>query len=213
MAFPRRLLHDNEEVLLETRPHWSQLIVPAAAALVAIAGASTILVIWSSAPGWFGWVLLAIALIGVGYFLARLIGWRSTHLVVTSMRVIHRTGVLRRRGREIPISSVQNVEYRQSILGRLLRKGKLSVESAGAHDEEPFYDIPRPESVQATINKAIDESRRRDSVAVEGTHHDSVSDELERLGDLHRRGVITDAEFAKLKGELIEDETADHPDK
>ena len=124
MAFPRRLLHDNEEVLLETRPHWSQLIVPGAAGLVAIAGASAIFVIWSSAPSWFGWVLLAIALIGVVYFLARLVAWRSTHLVVTSMRVIYRTGVLRRRGREIPMSSVQNVEYGQSILRALAAQGQ-----------------------------------------------------------------------------------------
>lgn len=210
MTFPHKHLHEDETVLVESRRHWSLLVGPALVGLVAVGAAVAILVIWSATPSWFGWVLLAIGLIGAGYFLASLLGWRSTSLVVTSMRVIYRSGILHRTGREIPLSSVQNVEYDQSLFERILRKGRISVESAGAHGEDPFIDIPHPAYVQGMINKAIEASRRRDVAQVDSAPRPAVSDEIERLDDLHRRGVITDGEFSKLKGELIDDETAEH---
>src|SRR5579863_14842 len=213
MTFPRKLLHENEQILLDTRPHWWLLVFPGAVGFAAIGAAIAILVIWSSAPSWFGWVLLAVALVGVGYFFGRFLKWRSTSLVVTSMRVIYRSGVLRRTGREIPISSVQNVEYKQSLLERLMRKGRVAVESAGAHGEEPFIDIPHPNVVQGLINRAIDESRRRDAAQIDGSRHTEVFDEIERLDDLHRRGVITDLEFSKLKGDLIDKESSPHDEE
>ena len=212
MSFPSKLLHQDEEILLDVRPHWSLLVFPSFVGLAAIGAAVAILVIWSSAPSWFAWVLLAIVVIGVGYFLTRFFKWRSTSLIVTSMRVMYRSGALGRTGREIPISSVQNVEYSQSLFERLLRKGRVYIESAGAHGKEPFIDIPKPAAVQGLINRAIDESRRR-AAQIDGARHGGIFDEIERLDDLHRRGVITDGEFSKLKAELIEGERSDYEEE
>lgn len=205
MTYPRRLIHENEEVLLDARPHWWQLVRPTVVALAAAGGCAAIFVIWSGAPKWFDWVLLGLGAVGACYFLARLVQWRSTDLVVTSMRVIYRRGVVSRSGREIPISSVQDVSYVQSLAERMIGKGQLSVQSAGVRGEQPFRDVRRPAAVQGLIDRTIEESRQRDTTHVAEAVQVSVSDELEHLAALHRRGVITDREFARLKAELIGD--------
>jgi uncharacterized membrane protein YdbT with pleckstrin-like domain len=214
VPFSRKLLHEDENVLLETRQHWWLLVAPTTFALFVLAAIVSVFVLWSSAPAWFGWFLLAVGLVDAAYFLSRLFRWRSTDLVVTSMRVIYRRGALRRVVREIPISSVQNVEYSQSILGRLVGRGHLTVESAASSGSEQFADIPHPAEVQGIINGAIEQSRQHSQpAAVASNEGGSVADEIERLGDLHKRGIITDSEFARLKSDLIEDHQTGDEDR
>jgi uncharacterized membrane protein YdbT with pleckstrin-like domain len=205
VPFPARLLHDGEGVYLDTRPHWSVLFVPTLETVVVLGAEAAGFVLWSSAPVWFGWVLLAIGLVALGRFIGRFLSWRSTELVVTSMRVVYRKGALRRQSLEIPISSVQNVEYRQRIGARILGKGELQVESAGSHGAEPFVDIPKPAFAQSLINRAIDEARQHHAEEVaRPPQMASIADEIERLSVLQRRGIITDDEFTRMKSELID---------
>ncbi|MGD0343935.1 MAG: PH domain-containing protein [Acidimicrobiales bacterium] len=203
MTFSRRAIHEDEEVLLEARPHWSLLVGPSVVATVVLAGSVAIYVTWSAAPRWFDWVLLGVTVVAVCRFLARLVGWRSTDLVVTTMRVIYRRGVVRRSGREILISSIQDVSYVQTLLERMIGKGELSVQSAGGRGEPPFENVRHPAVVQGLINRTIEESRRHDSGGDAEVGPVAVADELERLSKLHRRGVITDAEYVRLKEELV----------
>jgi uncharacterized membrane protein YdbT with pleckstrin-like domain len=203
VTFSRRAIHEDEEVLLEARPHWSLLVGPSVVATVVLAGSVAIYVTWSAAPRWFDWVLLGVTVVAVCRFLARLVGWRSTDLVVTTMRVIYRRGVVRRSGREILISSIQDVSYVQTLLERMIGKGELSVQSAGGRGEPPFENVRHPAVVQGLINRTIEESRRHDSGGDAEVGPVAVADELERLSKLHRRGVITDAEYVRLKEELV----------
>ncbi len=207
MPYAAKHLHDGEDVYLDTRAHWSVLLLPSLVTAVVLCAEGAGFVLWSSAPVWFGWVLLGIGLIVVARFLVRLASWRSTDLIVTSMRVIYRRGVFHRRGIEIPLSSVQNVDYSQGLFARLLGKGDLQVESAGSNGREPFVDIPKPAATQSLINRAIEEAHHQGMQQVastqSGTQSESIADEIEHLANLHWRGVITDDEFARLKAELI----------
>jgi len=203
VTFSRRAIHEDEEVLLEARPHWSLLVGPSLVATVVLAGSVAIYVTWSAAPRWFDWVLLGVTVVAVCRFLARLVGWRSTDLVVTTMRVIYRRGVVRRSGREILISSIQDVSYVQTLLERMIGKGELSVQSAGGRGEAPFENVRHPAVVLGLINRTIEESRRHDSGGDAEVGPVAVADELERLSTLHRRGVITDAEYVRLKEGLV----------
>jgi len=203
VTFSRRAIHEDEEVLLEARPHWSLLVGPSLVATVVLAGSVAIYVTWSAAPRWFDWVLLGVTVVAVCRFLARLVGWRSTDLVVTTMRVIYRRGVVRRSAREDLISRIQDVSYVQTLLERMIGKGELSVQSAGGRGEAPFENVRHPAVVQGLINRTIEESRRHDSGGDAEVGPVAVADELERLSTLHRRGVITDVEYIRLKEELV----------
>jgi membrane protein YdbS with pleckstrin-like domain len=152
MAFPRKLLAPGEQIVLEAHPNWSILLPRLALAVAVIAGCVAVAVYWSSAPLWVGYVLLGAGLLGLAGVLAKVVKWRSTTLVITTARVVYRTGVLRRLGREIPLNRIQDVTYRQGLVERMLGVGSLTVESAGQAGREPFPDIAHPASVQSLIN-------------------------------------------------------------
>lgn len=203
MPHPARHLHEGEDVYLDTGSHWSVLLVPSIESVAVLGAEGAGFVLWTSAPVWFGWVLLGVAIVVIVRFFARLLSWRSSELVVTSMRVIHREGVLHRRGVEIPITSVQAVAYSQSVIARILRKGDVEVEPAGSHGAEIFRDIPNPNVAQSLINRAIDEAHGRNVTQVAAAPKESIAGEIERLSGLRERGIITDDEFNRLKADLI----------
>ncbi|MGA2529718.1 MAG: PH domain-containing protein [Acidimicrobiales bacterium] len=155
MSFPTKLLAPGEEVYLDSLPNWSLLFWPAVVTLVVVAACAAVAVLWSRAPTYMAWVLLGCGLAALAYFALRYLAWHTTSFVVTSQRIVYRTGVLRRTGREIPIGRVQDVTYHQTIVERLVRAGSLTVESAGRHGQDPFPDISKPAEVQSLINRVV----------------------------------------------------------
>lgn len=155
MAFPRKLLVPGEEIVVEAHPNWSVLVRPVVIALVLIGGCIAGVLVWSSAPSVVDDVLAAIAALVVLWLGVEVIAYRSRLLVITTTRVVYRWGVIRRTGREIPLDRVQDVTYHQSLLERVVGAGSLTVESAGAHGEEPFPDVRNPAGLQSLINQLI----------------------------------------------------------
>ena len=199
---PRRPFpaEEDEEVLLEAGPHWLRLVPRLAPSVVLVAAGVAGFLLWASAPVWFGWVLLAVLVVALVIAGGRVVSWRATSFVVTSSRVVHRHGVLRRTAREIPLSRIQDVTYRQSLTGRLVGIGEVRVESAGSGSAEQVTDLRRPAEVQRVLNRALEAALR--ARAQPGAAQDLVG-QLERLDDLRRRGIVTDAEFARKKAELL----------
>jgi uncharacterized membrane protein YdbT with pleckstrin-like domain len=195
------LLNDNEQVLLDLRPHWIRLAYPALVLLVVIAGNIAGLALWSNAPREFGYALGAVVVLTICYVAAKFIAWRSTNLVLTTSRIVYREGVVHRVGREIPLDRVQDATYHQRLIERIFGAGSLVVESGGDRSAEPFPDIRDPENVQRHLNQAIDDLRRA-PVLVQNEPHPVIG-QIEELAQLHRRGVITDSEFEEKKAELL----------
>jgi membrane protein YdbS with pleckstrin-like domain len=158
MSFPTRLLGPGEEIYLDSRPNWSYLFWPSVFTVLVVAGCVAAVVVWTSAPVVVGWILLGVGVVALVYLGARYLGWRTTTFVVTSQRIVYRTGVLRRTGREIPIGRVQDVTYHQTVVERIVRAGSLTVESAGRQGQDPFPDISRPDQVQSLINRVVAQS-------------------------------------------------------
>ena len=199
MGFPARLLNDGEEVVLDVRPHWWYLAGPAVAAVVVLAGALAAAVL--SVPLAAAWVAVVALLATVGWLLARYARWASTSLVVTTERVVRRQGVLGRSGREIPLSAVSDVSYRQRLLQRLVGAGDLLLESAGRDSQEVFCDLPHPARIQHELHRQMRMARQE---ALPGWRGPSIPEQIDQLDDLCRRGVITRAEFDRKKSELLD---------
>lgn len=203
MPYPRKLLNEGEDVVLDTRPNWSLLAGPVALGVLVIAGLAAALILWSKMPLWVGAVIGVAFLVDIGYVLSRYIVWRTTQLVVTTHRVIYRKGVFRRSGREIPIDRVQDVSFSQSIFERMVGAGSLTVESAGEHGQEPFPDVAHPEKLQSTINRLLDLHNQRDMQRASGQPVLSIPEQIEKLGELYRRGILTEDEFEQKKADLL----------
>jgi uncharacterized membrane protein YdbT with pleckstrin-like domain len=203
MAFPSRLLNQGEEMILDLRPHWSFFALPAIVLVVALGGLLAL-----SAAGWPEWlqVVAAVAtLVALVRFVLRYARWASTNFVVTSDRLIHRRGVIAKEGIEIPLERVNTVFFRQSVLERVLRCGDLVIESGGERGRQAFSDIPRPSLVQNEIYRQIEDNQQR-MVSRRDRPSGGLSlvEQLERLDELCRRGVLTRAEFEAEKAQLLE---------
>lgn len=227
MAFPRNHLHNNERIVLERLPHWWYL-APRAFTLVVACALAIWALVYDYQPG-SNWevpfrvgagILVVIAL---GWFLVRLLGWRTTHFVVTTDRCIYRSGVLKKTGIEIPLERVNTVLFSQTVFERILNAGDLSIESAGESSRQNFSDIRNPIQVQNTIYQQIEENENRkyDRIGAEAreaasasasavapanpqpTQVMSVAEQLHKLAELRDRGVITDDQFETQKRALL----------
>ncbi len=153
MAYPDDVLAEGEQVRLHVHPHWKMLIVPVLVFLITV-GAVAYLAALIREQSWapIAWIALGvIGLVVVLWFtVAPLIRWRTTHFVVTNRRVLVREGVLTRQGLDIPLNRVSSVQFRHTLLERLLGCGTLILESSSDEPVE-FDDIPRVERVHSMI--------------------------------------------------------------
>ena len=166
MAYPTRLLSDDEDVVHELRPHWKVLVRPALA-LVLVAGAAGFGVGFVPEGRYQGYGRIAVVVLGlllvVVWSVLPWLRWRTTVFVLTTERLITRRGILARTGRDIPYSRINDVSFEHSALERLLGCGSLVVESAGERGQVVLTDIPHVERIQRELYELSedDDTRRR----------------------------------------------------
>lgn len=196
------MLNPSEQVVVDVRPHWWFLVAPVATLVVVIAG--SVVAAAESAPSWAIWMALVALALAAGFLIHRYVRWTSTRLVVTTSRLIRRTGVLSRRVQEIPMAALTDVSYRQSLWDRIIGAGDLVLESAGRDSQEVFPDLPRPARIQQQIVNQIDQGRNLlGGPPVRAPAVTSIPDQIEQLDGLRQRGLLTDAEFDAKKAELL----------
>ncbi|MDQ6724998.1 MAG: PH domain-containing protein [Actinomycetota bacterium] len=202
MGFPRKYLNEGEEIILDMRPHWFYLVGPAVALLAAL-----VLAIWVSSATNSDYALfpaMALAVVALLWFLGRYARWVTTDFVLTSDRLIYRSGVMSRQGREIPLERLNDVSFHQSIVQRVLGAGDLLVESGGERGQEQFGSFAHPQDTQNEIHRAIEAASARDADRVAGRRELSPLEQLEKLEELRQRGVISQAEFEVKKAKLLD---------
>jgi uncharacterized membrane protein YdbT with pleckstrin-like domain len=212
VGFPDDYLHPQEELLLNLTPHWFRL-VPAG---VSLAGSLVLgvlaMTVWDvSALRILSGLLILATLV---WFVSSYISWVSTHFVLTTDRVIHREGVFRRSGIEIPLERINTVFSSQSMFERMIGAGDLSVESASEDGRQNFEDMRNPSKIQNDIYIAMEnnENRKYDRISdatrqnapASASAAPSVTDQLNQLDDLRQRGVITQDEFDRKKADLLD---------
>ena len=216
MAFPRKLLVPNEEIVLELNPHWWYL-APQVAALAGslILGILALVLNWPTAlRAVVGLLILA----SLGWFIPRFLKWRTTNFLVTTERCIYRSGLVSHHGIEIPLERINTVFYKQGIFERLINSGDIAIESGGETGRQEFSDIRHPERVQHAIysQKELNENKMYDRIgaeaAAQGVRHAAshaqahqwTPDQIERLADLRDQGLISDEEYERKRQDLLD---------
>ncbi len=207
MPFPPQLLTDDEQLVLDLRPHWWYL-TPAGLilAVALVIGLAALL------NDWFSVVNAAVGvmvLAAIGWFGITYMKWTTTNFVVTNERVISRNGIVAKHGIEIPLDRINTVFFSQSLFERVIGAGDLGIESAGEGGRQTFTDIRRPNLVQNEIYRQVEglENRKLERMgqAVSGAAVvDSIPEQIDKLDQLRRQGVLTDDEFEAKKRELLD---------
>lgn len=200
MAYPSRLLDDDESVIVDLHPHWWYLVRPMAAVVVTIAASVLTLVATDVGSGTrTGATWLSFAALGASamWLIARYARWVTTYFVVTSRRVIFRAGLIRKRGIEIPLDRVNTVRFEQGLLERIVGAGDVIIESGGESGQQSFTDIGQPARIQRVIHAEM-ESRQARRGGVD------VAAQLEKLESMLHRGTITVEEFDRQKRRFLD---------
>jgi membrane protein YdbS with pleckstrin-like domain len=143
MSYVRKILEPGETVTHVTWPHW-RVYVPAALLLIlaigALAASSFVTPDLAAVPQVAAAVLL---LLMAASWLPAFIGRWTTELAVTNRRIIFKSGLIRRHTMEMSMSKVESVDVDQSILGRLLGYGTVTIRGTGG-GIEPMRNIADP---------------------------------------------------------------------
>ena len=207
MAFPRKLLNDNEEIALDLHPHWWFFAKSGATMLVSILiGLASMIWLDGDLEKVVNWIAIAGIVVSAVLLVSRYVQWFTTNFVITSDRVIFRTGVFGKHGIEIPLERVNNVNFHQSVFERILGAGDLLIESGGEDGQQRFTDIRHPAQVQNLIHAQMEgHFQRRASYAAPPPPPPGgdVTQQLERLEGMLQRGTLTQEEFNAQKAKLL----------
>ena len=84
----------------------------------------------------------------------------SSELVITSSRVLIKTGYLHRETREMFVARIESVSVHQSVLGRLLDYGTVTIRGTGG-SEETFASIAHPLAFRNAVQGLQDGAAER----------------------------------------------------
>ena len=189
--------------MLDVHPHW-WFYGPAALFLLGSMICTVFLV--GKTSGTLGTIVgylgVGTSIVAGAMLAVEVVKWRTTYFVVTNHRLIDRQGVVARTGVEIPIKSVDNVNFKQTLFERFLGVGKILIESGGKEGQQEIRYVARPEEVQKVIHEAIQRSRSSGEFE-SAPSFSGVARELERLEALWERGTLTDEEFEAQKRRLL----------
>ncbi len=157
------LATDERSVLL-VHPHWKTIVRPLFLLVLTIAAAVALLVVIPSGTA-AGWERLAVGiaalLVLLVWVLVPILRWRTTTYELTTRRFRMREGIIARKGRDIPLTRINDVSFEHGPIDRLVGSGTLVVESAGEHGQLRLDEIPNVEHVQAMLYQLVEDEQHR----------------------------------------------------
>jgi uncharacterized membrane protein YdbT with pleckstrin-like domain len=225
MPYPKHLINENETVALDLRPHWwffSRHILTGIPLFIIV-----IVVLSNTDSGSFGgdslrWIVGILFLVWAVWLGFKYLDWSRTYFVVTSDRVIYRTGVISRHGVEIPLERVNNINYHQRFFERLIGAGNLEIQSAGEQGTSSFDFVRHPDGVQQEVYRQMEANAREtagygsDAIAKAvresmghagsggGAAAPSIPQQIAELAQLRDQGHITPEEYERKKAQLLD---------
>ncbi len=215
-------LMPDETMILASNPHWFYFWKQVAAGFGLL---GLVLLLWlvdsdwlNSVIGWLTLVAFVVLMVNLAY---EFVQWKTTRFAITSERVAYQSGVVRRRGVSIPLNRVNNVNFNQSMIARMLNNGVVTIESAGQTGDSVFENIPDPEHVRSLIFAQVEADEQRDSdrdaaslakamreqtdVSSPTPRPPSATDRLAALDDLKEQGLIDDTEYAVKRQQILDE--------
>jgi uncharacterized membrane protein YdbT with pleckstrin-like domain len=163
VVIPQRLLNQGEHVVLSTRTHVKALIVPTVVLILiaALGGYLTSLPDGEHASTW-RWVIWVVAVLLIVWFVIRpYLNWLLTHYTFTNRRLITRTGILTRRGHDIPLNRISDISYEKGLIDRIFGCGTLVISDASEEGRVRLNDIPDVEQAQLTVSDELFRNARK----------------------------------------------------
>ena len=151
-------LAPGEEVMFEGHPSWRSIIAFYIKGLLVVlvvafcVGVGTNIANDSTDSGLVALVaVVGVAAVVLGGFIKRI----TTHYTITTRRLHIKRGIIAREIQETRLERVQNVNYNQSLIQRMLQVGDVDFDTAAGDDYNfIFAGVAQPEDVVRRVDQA-----------------------------------------------------------
>lgn len=225
MGYVEDLLATNEQIVYTTRRHWvAPLFGTITGTLLTLAGLAGLV----GAAIWFDdWVNTLVLgsgvialLVGLVLLANSFVVWWSERYVVTNQKVMKVSGILKKTAEGSALEKINDITISQSLLGRWLGYGTLTVLTAADESNLHYTTMRQPMEFRRSVldqkqlfeqadARAIADAVRQSTPPPPATSApaqssaDEIADAIERLAALRDSGAITVEEFEAKKAELL----------
>lgn len=163
MNYIKRTLLSNETIVYSTGPHWI-IFGPAIAALVIF----LMFFMFGSflLPDFQLFNISVLSLIDLGIFIVLVfqavvcyIRYASSEYGITNQRIIIKVGFIQRYTLEVLLKRVESIQVGQSITGRLLNFGTVTIRGTGG-SRDSFKYVPSPLEFRRIAQQEIAQSQQ-----------------------------------------------------
>jgi uncharacterized membrane protein YdbT with pleckstrin-like domain len=147
MGYIEQNLAKGEHVIQRAHLHWIIYLWLAIWTLYAIVGMATP----TSTPGF----VLSIIFLAVFTGAMAILNYLTSEFAITDRRLIAKTGIISRKSVELLLSKVESIQVDQSVLGRMLGYGTITVVGTGG-GRTPFRRIADPMTFRAAAQSIMD---------------------------------------------------------
>jgi uncharacterized membrane protein YdbT with pleckstrin-like domain len=161
MSYIDDTLLKNETVLYRSKPHWIIFALPVVWLIISI-------LLFIFGPSLIGANYPVINLLPI-YAIAALIAlilavitaiisyvsYQTSEYGITNKRVLMKVGFIRRLSLEIYLQRIESVKVYQSVLGRILGYGSITISGVGG-SRDPFSNIPNPLEFRRRVQERVE---------------------------------------------------------
>jgi uncharacterized membrane protein YdbT with pleckstrin-like domain len=163
VGYVQQNLNPGERILYTTHLHWLVLFRSIFVDTI-FSAAGLALIVWGMAgkhaergeaqvAGIAGVVLIILGSIILAIAVTRR---NATEMAVTNKRIIIKTGFLTKRTVELFLSKVESVGVEQTLIGRMMGYGSITVRGTGGTNE-PFSHVANPLEFRRQVQHQIEE--------------------------------------------------------
>ena len=225
-----KLLADGERVALRGRQHVLATFIEGRVPWVLLILALVLLVldlqlepsIWRDLFGWLG---LALLVIGLLWLVQIYLAWYSQDYLVTNRRVIKVEGILTKRSADSSLEKINDAVLEQGILGRMMGYGDLDIMTAAEESVDRYRMLSQAQTFKRTM---LDEKHKLEQEAFQipapplraapppepapapppapaqrQMSSEEITGALGDLADLRDRGAINPEEYEAKKQDLL----------
>ena len=205
MSYLSKLLIPSEEVIHSARRSVAATFGGLLFFLALVVIGVGVAYAWSvPAEGLLGTTMLLVVALVLGVLLlARWVWWRNKVYVVTNLRVLKLEGLLSKSHRDASLDKINDLVMTQSVLGRLLNYGDVQILTANESSGMTFHKIHDPVAFKRQILQ-VRTTEMADGPGLGAAASSDPIAQIQRLGELRAKGVITEEEFLEKKKALMD---------
>ncbi len=189
----RTALKNNEHIILETRHHWLTLAIP----FIVTTALEILLLIYLPKYWYLDFVLLF-------YFLMKVYQRQCNLWAVTNLRIVDEEGVFSKYSKESPLDKINNVSFRQSLMGSVFGYGDIEIQTGAEAGATTYHFVQRPDKLRDAITSAQEEYAVNRGKPVGQNDKTGFSAEMEKLFELRQKGILSEEEYQKRKSKMLE---------